>query len=116
MEQDTNENNERLKLLMSAVGNDRLDGEVCPNCFDRYSTPVLRRFTAQIFSPRAVKGRKRSEVKDALSLFTGVKDKCVLRKGPGGDEIVNEWVCEYCKREYLGELDLIANQSEARVL
>ncbi|HEV7473459.1 MAG TPA: hypothetical protein VGN90_05370 [Pyrinomonadaceae bacterium] len=116
MEQDTNKNNERLKLLMSAVGNDRLDGEACPNCFGLYSTPILSQFSAQIFSPRVLNGRKRHEVQDALSVFTGVKDRCVLRKAPGGDEIVNEWVCEFCKREYLGELDLVANQSEARVL
>jgi hypothetical protein len=42
---------QRLEMLMEAVGNDRLEEETCPNCFELYSIPILRQFNVPFLLP-----------------------------------------------------------------
>ncbi len=108
---------ERLQLLMEAVKNDRLEDEACPNCFERFSVPLLRDLNVPILIPNVLKGRDKALVEKALSRIRGVKERSVLKKRVKDEnEIVKEYTCGRCGRSYVGELDLIANQAETRVL
>jgi hypothetical protein len=108
--------NERLKLLMKAVGNDDLEGESCPHCFEQYSIPILRKLKVPVLIPNIIKGEGEGVIDEALSSIRNFKERSVLRTYDNVDELVREYVCNWCNRSYLGELDLIANQAERRVL
>lgn len=107
---------QRLELLMEAVGNDRLEGEACPNCFEQYSVPILRRLNVPFLLPRLMKGVEGDVVEEALSGLRGVKEHSALKRANTPGELVGEYVCGRCEHAYVGQLDLIANQAETRVL
>lgn len=109
--------NERLQLLMEAVKNDRLEDEACPNCFELYSVPFLRQLNVPILIPNIIKGKDKGALEEAFSRIRSVERYSVLKKQvKDQSEIVNEYTCGFCGRKYVGELDLIANQAETRVL
>ena len=109
--------NERLQLLMEAVKNDRLEGETCPNCFERFSVPLLRELDVPILIPNVLKGKDKEVIELALSRIGSTRVHSILKKRvKDQDEIVKEYICGRCQRSYVGELDLIANQAETRVL
>ncbi len=107
---------QRLQLLMEAVGNELLEGETCPNCFERYSVPFLRQFKVPLLLPQLVKGVEEGVVEEVLSELRVVQERSVLKKTNTSGGLVAEYVCGRCERAYVGQLDLIANQAETRVL
>jgi len=107
---------QRLGLLMEAVGNDRLEGETCPNCFELYSIPILRKFKVPLLLPRLVKGVEEGVLQEALLGLRGIKEHSLLRRTNSSTELVGEYVCGRCKHAYIGQLDLIASQAETKVL
>jgi hypothetical protein len=108
--------NDRLAMLMEAVGNDRLEGEVCPNCFELYSVPILREFQSPILTPGRLDGRDQGMIQNALSELRSAKSQSLLRNAKTGDKLMNEYVCQRCHRRYIGELNLVASQAETKVL
>jgi hypothetical protein len=96
---------------MEAVGNDGLGGEACPNCFELFSVPFLHNLNVPILIPSLLKGEEKGVVEEALSYIREVRGRSVLKRVDNGEEMVKEYVCEWCERSYIGELDLIANQA-----
>lgn len=111
-----NSGNERLAMLMAAVGNDGLEGEVCPNCFELYSVPILRQFELPILTPGRIDGRDQGTIQNALSQLRSAKGQSLLRNANTGDKLLNEYICQRCHRRYIGELNLVASQAETKVL
>jgi hypothetical protein len=108
--------NQRLTRLMEAMANDRLEDEVCPNCFELYSVPILRQFNLPVLVPKNVEGSDKVTIQEAVSQLKNVKAQSLLKKDKSGDELVNEYICQRCHRKYIGELDLVASQAETKVL
>jgi hypothetical protein len=111
-----NRDDERLAMLMAAVGNDRLEGEVCPNCFELYSVPILREFQSPILTPGRIDGGDQRMIQNALSELRSAQSQSRLRNAKTGDKLINEYVCQRCHRRYIGELNLVASQAQTRVL
>jgi hypothetical protein len=107
---------ERLHLLMEAVGNDRLDGEVCPHCFEEYSQLAFPRISASLLNPRKVDNIKKGKIREALNRMKELKNDAILQTRGEPGELIKEYTCSRCGRSYVGELNLIANLSDTRVL
>ena len=99
-----NYQNERLELLMEAVGNSLLEGELCPNCFQRY---FAQSKTARIVNERLA---------ESIAKMKALKERSVLTIKDNSDDLIKEYICKKCQRSFLGELNLIANLSETQVL
>src|ERR1044072_897633 len=113
--------NQRLELLMKALGNDRLEGEICPRCFKQCPTPELLsiplpRFHEAVFANETVHTIEKGRVREALREMRQVKSDAVLNTINSPDELIKEYVCARCGRSYVGELNLIANLSATRGL
>jgi hypothetical protein len=109
--------NQRLESLMKAVGNDRLAGEVCPNCFETRLLPDLHQsHSSSILKPNLVEIIGKGRIQQILAKIKALKNGSILKKMDEADEIMQEYLCETCKHSYVGELNFIAHQSETRVL
>jgi hypothetical protein len=111
-----NYKNERLELLMEAVGNTLLEGELCPNCFLQTSSRDFPEITRSILKRTKADQIGRGKLRGALEKMTTLKEDCVLRIKASSDDLVKEYMCKRCERSYVGELNLIANLSETQVL
>ena len=116
MDHDDNYQNERLELLMEAVGNTLLEGELCPNCFLQTSSRDFPEITRSVLKNTKADQLRKGQLRGALEKMKTLKEDCVLRIKASSDDLVKEYMCKRCERSYVGELNLIANLSETQVL
>lgn len=110
-----NHPNERLELLMDAVGNSLLEGELCPNCFEQYSSKEVREVAHSVLKPTKDQIAK-SRLREAIARMKALKEDSILTIKDTSDDLIREYICKRCHRSFVGELNLIANLSETQVL
>jgi hypothetical protein len=111
-----NYQNERLQLLMEAVGNSLLEGELCPNCFEQYSTLEFRKIANAALKSTETDQVAKGPLREAIEQMKALKEDSTLTIKDSSDEVIKEYLCKKCRRSYVGELNLIANLSETQVL
>ena len=75
---DNNYQNERLQLLMEAVGNSLLEGELCPNCFEQYSTLEFRNIANAVLRSTETDQIAKGPLREAIEQMKSLKEDSTL--------------------------------------